>query len=138
MPTAIFLLSFFFTSLLGQERLLNKVVIGDTLKISISRIGDRYGSYDQDSLTITKTAIDWRLYSEKNGKWYRINKHALKTLKKLEYRGIKKEEHSLTYDIFKLTLKTQTTTFYLNNTSLNNFMLELKPFKTGTVCIEFL
>ena len=116
----------------GQKPLIDKIETGDTLTIYVSRIGDRYGPYDQDSLTIVKTIEFMKLYSQKRNTWFKLDKKTIKDLKTLENKGIRKTDHGLTYDIYTLRLKKKTTTFDLNAWRFDTFMTELKPFDGPT------
>jgi hypothetical protein len=125
---------FFFLSTFSfaQDRLIDKLAIGDTLTIYISRIGDRFGPYDQDSLLIVRTLEFRKLYSKKRNEWFMLDKKTIKKLRELENKGLKKTDHSLHYDIYTLRLKEKTSTFELNYWRLDKFMTELKPLSGPT------
>lgn len=110
----------------GQKNPIDAFAPGDTVTIIVERTADRLGTYDTDTFNIIKTKLNWIAYSHKKNKWYVADIPAQHALKHSVDEGIKKKRTTLPCDHYKLIFKSQTISFTLHPTYLNDFMDRLK------------
>jgi hypothetical protein len=124
----IFVMFFFILSLysFGQKRILNRVHPGDTVKISVERMGDCFGPYAGDTLLLVVKASGNFIHSSKRGKWYTVNPQAYKLLVAMEKQGSGKKYAGQRVDLYTLKSQNNVSAFSLAPHYFDDFMVQLK------------
>lgn len=123
-----FVIFFFILSLysFGQKRILDRVHPGDTVKISVQRMGDRFGPYAGDTLLLVVKTSGNFIYSYKRDKWYTLTPQTYKALLAMEKQGSKEKYGGQRVDLYTLRTRDNVSAFSLAPKHFDDFIVQLK------------
>ncbi len=110
----------------GQKRLLKQLHPGDTLKVTVERMGDRFGPHSRDTLLlVTKTSGNF-IHSSKRNKWYTLSQQAYKQLLVMEKQGSKEKYSGQRVDLYRIIKQNNVSNFSLEPHYFDDFITQLK------------